>query len=62
MYDGNERAPIDLIVRSHMNAIYERAGISHGFGCMLASGRSVFPRTIILNHMVHFQDSFKFDI
>ena len=32
VYDGNDQAfLIDLIIRSHINIIQERADVSHGF-------------------------------
>ena len=44
VYGVNVRAfPVDLIIRSRMNVIYERADLSRGLGCTLAFGRNCFP-------------------
>ena len=63
MHDKNAQAfVIDSNIFSNMNVIYERAYFSCEFFCMLAFVHSVFPRTIVLKHMINCQDSFKFDI
>ena len=63
VYDGNTRAfPVSLNIRSNRNVIKERAGVSYRFVSTLESRRIVYPCAIITKHMIHFRDSFKFDI
>ena len=54
-YDENARAfVIDLIIRSHINVIFDSAYFSRELFSTLVFGNNVFPCTIVLNHMINF--------
>ena len=56
LYDWNAWAfPIDLIILTHRNGIWEHTDISHGLFCTLLFGRIVLTHAIVVKDMIHFE-------